>query len=132
MERKFDDKTPIYLQIMNFIKRDIVTGRLKEGDKLPSVREMSSELRVNPNTVQRVYQELERENLTYTQRGTGNFVKGDKEIIMDLKKDMARQSINAFINDMKNLGFSSNEIVGVVLQELEGEGENSANSIKNR
>lgn len=132
MNIKFDDKTPIYLQIMNFIKMDIVTGRLKEGDKLPSVREMSSELKVNPNTVQRVYQELERENLTYTQRGTGNFVKGDKNIIMDLKKEMAKKSISAFINDMKNLGFSSNEIIGIVSQELKKEGENSENSTENR
>ena len=129
---KFDDKAPIYVQVMESIKRDIVIGRLKEGDKLPSVREMSSELKVNPNTIQRAYQELERENLTYTQRGTGNFVKGDRMMIMELKKQMARRSINVFIGDMKNLGFTPDEIAHIVSEELNKEGDKYGNNTENR
>ena len=71
---EFNDKTPIYLQIMDLIKMDIVTGKLKARDKLPSVREMASNLKVNPNTLQRAYQELERLGIVYTQRGMGTFV----------------------------------------------------------
>ncbi|NMM62747.1 GntR family transcriptional regulator [Clostridium sp. P21] len=121
MDIKFDDKLPIYVQIMNSIKKDIVSESLKPGDKLPSVREMSSKFKVNPNTLQRVYQELERQNITYTQRGTGTFVKEDIAMVSNLKKGMAKEMIDGFINGMKNLGFSKEEIVKIIQDKLQEE-----------
>ena len=58
MAMEFDNNLPIYLQIMQYIKKQIVTGTLKAGDKIPSVRELAAELQINPNTVQRTFQEL--------------------------------------------------------------------------
>ena len=75
---EFNDNEPIYLQIIELIKRAIATGDLMPGDKLPSVREMSSSLGVNPNTLQRAYGELERLGITYTRRGMGSFVSEGK------------------------------------------------------
>lgn len=118
METKFNDKIPIYLQIVTFVKRDIVSGKLKPGDKLPSVREMSAKFKVNPNTLQRAYQELEREDITYTQRGTGSFVSEEIDIVNKLKREMAKESIDAFIKQMKDLGFTSKDIIDIVKQEL--------------
>lgn len=106
---KFSDNLPIYVQIIEYIKRKIISMELKGGDKLPSVRELSGELKVNPNTVQRSYQELERENLVYTQRGMGTFVTEDIEVIKDLKKNMASGIVLNFIKEMKALGFSIEE-----------------------
>jgi DNA-binding transcriptional regulator YhcF (GntR family) len=114
MSIKFDDKLPIYIQIMNYMKKKIITGEINGGDKLPSVRELSTKLRVNPNTIQRTYQELERENLVFTQRGMGTFVTEDKQIVKNLKKDMASDIIESFISEMKGLGFSYDEIAEVV------------------
>ena len=114
MSMKFDDKLPIYIQIMNYMKKKIITGEINGGDKLPSVRELSTKLRVNPNTIQRTYQELERENLVFTQRGMGTFVTEDKQIVKNLKKDMASDIIESFISEMKGLGFSYDEIAEVV------------------
>lgn len=116
---QFDEKAPIYIQIMNSIKRDIVTGKLKGGDKMPSVREMAETLKVNPNTIQRTYQELERENITFTQRGMGNFVTQDEGKILMLKNEMAREVLTAFIDGMKNLGFKDYEIKQAVEQYVE-------------
>lgn len=118
MNIKFDEKTPIYIQIIDYIKESIISGKINPGDKLPSVREMSALLKVNPNTLQRAYQELERENITYTQRGMGTFVKEDKEMIQSLKKDMAKEVINLFIEKMKNIGFTEKEIVNIVEEKL--------------
>lgn len=111
---KFNDNLPIYIQIMDYIKRQIITMELKGGDKLPSVRELSTELKVNPNTVQRSYQELERENLVFTQRGMGNFVTEDSEVIRTLKSNMASNIVNVFISEMKALGFSLAEITDLI------------------
>ncbi|MGH4117436.1 GntR family transcriptional regulator [Clostridium sp.] len=117
MDTEFNDKTPIYLQIMDFIKMDIVTGKLKSLDKLPSVREMANNLRVNPNTLQRSYQELERLGIVYTQRGTGTFVGEGKNMVDDLKKEMAKEVIDSFMLRMKSLGFTTNEIIKSVSNE---------------
>ena len=117
MHIEFNDKTPIYLQIMDLIKMDIVIGKLKAKDKLPSVREMAINLNVNPNTLQRSYQELERLGIVYTQRGMGTFVGEDKNMVNDLKKEMAKEVIDSFILRMKSLGFTDNEIIQSVSKE---------------
>ncbi len=121
MSAEFDEKIPIYIQIMDIIKRDIANKRILMGEKLPSVREISTELRVNPNTVQRAYQELEREGITYTLRGTGTFIKEDLKMIDDLKREMAKDVIEAFVKGMKELGFKKEEIIGIVSSELDKE-----------
>ncbi|MBU5427505.1 GntR family transcriptional regulator [Tissierella pigra] len=110
----FNDNLPIYSQIMNLIRKKIVSGELKGGDKLTSVRETSTELKVNPNTIQRAYQELEREGLVFTQRGMGTFVTEDMKIIKDLKNNMASNIIKSFLADMESLGFTSKDIIELI------------------
>lgn len=122
MDVNFDNKTPIYIQIMYIIKRDMAKGKLKGGDKLPSVRELSSKLKVNPNTVQRTYQELERSGFTFTERGKGTFVTEDEDIVSDLKKDLANKVLEDFIKGMKNLGFDADDIIDIVSERIKKEG----------
>ena len=117
----FDDNLPIYIQIMNLIKSKMVSGETSGGDKLPSVREFSKELKVNPNTIQRTYQELEREDLVFTQRGMGTFVTEDEEIIKDLKKSMATDIVSKFLIEMEKLGFKPDEIMKIVSEWMDKE-----------
>ena len=114
----FNDKSPIYLQIIDYIKMDIVTGKLQGNDKLPSVREMSATLKVNPNTLQRAYQELERMNIVYTQRGMGTFVKEDDSMVENLKGEMAKEIIDSFMLRMKSLGFTEHQIIKIISKEV--------------
>lgn len=118
MDFVFNDQLPIYIQIMNYIKRKIVLLQICGGDKLPSIRDLSSELKINPNTVQRAYQELEREGLTYTKRGMGSFVTEDKNITFKLKNDMAKEVIDKFVQEIKDLGFENEDIIRVVSEEV--------------
>ncbi|WP_333860500.1 GntR family transcriptional regulator [Clostridium sp.] len=121
MNDEFEPNTPIYIQIMNIIKRRIINGELKPGDKIPSVRELSASLKVNPNTIQRTYLELERENIAYKQRGMGTFLREDESMIEKLRDEMARDIIYNFIKGMKELGFSSNEIIEIVEEKVQEE-----------
>lgn len=118
---KFKDNLPIYIQIINLIKKMIVSGDLKEGEKLQSVRELSTEVKANPNTIQRAYSELEREGLVFTQRGMGTFVSEDKNMILKLKDDMATNMIKTFLSDIKSIGFKEEEIIEMISKSMEEE-----------
>lgn len=110
----FDSGLPIYMQIVEIIKTRIATGVLESGEKLPSVRDMATELKVNPNTIQRSYGELERENIVFTQRGMGTFVTEEESTIKGLKATMAREKIMYFMEDMEKLGYSRDELPGII------------------
>lgn len=118
---EFDNNLPIYLQIMNYLKKEIVTGKLKAGDKIPSVRELAAELQINPNTVQRTFQELEREAVVETKRGLGRYVTSEESKIMSIKKEMAGDLLGRFIGGMQELGFSNHDIATIVAEAVQGE-----------
>ncbi len=110
----FDNNLPIYLQIINYIKRQIVVGKLGPGDKIESVRELAAELQINPNTIQRTFQELEREGIVETRRGMGRYVTSEESKILSIKKDMAGALLDHFVTGMKELGFGERDIVELV------------------
>lgn len=121
MSIEFDNNLPIYLQIMNYLKREIVTGKLKAGDKIPSVRELAAQLQINPNTVQRTFQELEREAVVETKRGLGRYVTSEEGKIMSIKKEMAGELLDRFIGGMQELGFSRQDIATIVSEAVNTE-----------
>lgn len=111
---KFDGQIPVYQQIMQSIKADIVTGKLKLGDKLPSIRELSETLMVNPNTLQRVFMELEREGVVYSHRGIGNFVSDAPNLIESLKATQAEKYALRFTGEMQELGMAKIEVISLI------------------
>ena len=117
----FDTRIPIYLQIMEQIKKDIVSGKLKGGDKMPSVRAFAKELQVNVNTVQRVYQELEREEVLFSQRGIGSFVTENENTIEQIKQEMAHDLLSNFVQGMRELGFDKEKTLAALQKYMEGE-----------
>lgn len=111
MDIDFNNKMPIYIQIMDYLKQRVISGEIDKGSKLPSIRELSSKLGVNSSTVQKAYVEMERQEIIQVERGMGTFVKDDAEVIMKLKKETAERLIDEFINKMKNIGFNNEDIV---------------------
>lgn len=89
---------------MDLIKFRIIRGELNPGDKLPAVREIALDLKVNPNTIQRSYSDLEREGILRSQRGIGSFVIDNPELFDSLRKEKAKEITSTFIEDMKKLG----------------------------
>ncbi len=118
MNQSFNPHEPIYLQIVRRLCRQLVRGELSAGDKLPSVREMAVQSGVNPNTIQRVYTELERLNIAETRRGLGTFITEDELRLKQLREDLINEQIRNFIADMKEMGFGPDEIVKGICKEL--------------
>jgi GntR family transcriptional regulator len=107
------DRTPIYAQLDRALRAAIVTGRLRAGDQLPTVRQLAVELEINANTVARVYAELEREGVLETRRGVGSFVSTTPGVARTAAEHTRR--LRAFVTrvlaDAAAAGFSHDEIL---------------------
>ena len=111
MEWQFDNSMPIYTQLVDKIKLAIVSGEYTRGQRLAAVRDLASEAGVNPNTMQRAFQELERLGLVYTQRSNGRFVTEDEDVIETTKKALAEASIRSFMDSMQRIGYTREDII---------------------
>lgn len=121
MPWNLDSSRPIYLQSIERVQMDIITGRYQPGDKLPSVRDLAQEAAVNPNTMQKALSELERSGLIYSQRTSGRFITEDKELIHQTKKELAAAEVSAFVAHMKQLGITPEEIRQLLAETIEEE-----------
>lgn len=108
---EFKNKSPIYLQVIDDMKRRIVLGEIKLGEKMPSTRELALQYVINPNTAVRVYNEMEGMGLVFTKRGLGTFVTEDVEKYNSIRKEMAEGYIKSFMEGMSYIGFSKEEII---------------------
>jgi DNA-binding transcriptional regulator YhcF (GntR family) len=114
MEWDLNTNKPVYLQLVEQIQAEIISGNYKPGDKLASVRDLATQATVNPNTMQRAMTELERDGLVYTNRTAGRFITSDEELIKQLKKHYITQFIQEFLDRMKQLGLELDEIISYV------------------
>ena len=121
MEWTFSADLPIYSQLVAQIKLAIVSGVYLPGERLAPVRELAMEAGVNPNTMQRALQELEREGMVYTQRTSGRFVTEDTKVIESAKKLLAEREIKSFLAQMGRLGYPQEEIVSLLKASIEEE-----------
>ena len=85
----FDNERPIYIQLVEIIRIEIVSGKFKKGQRMPSVRELALIMKVNPNTMQKALAELENEQLIYTERTNGKYVTEDEELIEKIKRKLS-------------------------------------------
>ena len=123
MEWSFRGDQPLYSQLVAQIKQGIVSGEYAPGERLPSVRELAAEAGVNPNTVQRALQELEREGMVFSQRTSGRFVTEDGAIIAKAKRSLAAELVSQFREGMKKLGCSREEILALLEEKEETHGD---------
>ncbi len=104
MDKIFNNDRPIYIQLVEMIRIEIVSGKFKKGQKIPSVRELALIMKVNPNTMQKALVELENEHLIYTERTNGKYVTEDEKMIEKIKRELANKIVNNYLNSMKNIG----------------------------
>lgn len=118
MKVEYDQNRPIYLQIVEKIKCKIVYGELKPGEKILSMSDMSVEMDVNPNTMFRVYKQLESERITESKRGLGSFIVKEAGLVERLTEEMAEQIILPAIEGLRNLKFSDEQIISSIKARL--------------
>ena len=120
MSWTFDNNKPIYLQIMEKIKLQIISHKLEPNQQLPTVRELASEAGVNPNTIQRALSDLEREGFVYTKQTSGRFVTEDLDLILQSRKQLSEEQLQQFVTGMVEFGYEKEELPTVLRDYIEG------------
>ncbi len=110
MSFQFSNDKPIFMQLADMIKSDIISGKFKPNDKLPSVREFALDFGVNPNTVQKALQLLEDDGLIITDRTNGKFVADNPNQIKTQKNKIINEEIRLFFEKMQSFGLNIKEI----------------------
>lgn len=114
MNAIFNDKEPVYLQLIRYIKQEIVIGNLNPGDAIHSRREMAVIMKVNPNTVQKSYKEMEEMGIINTARNYQSTITMDNEIIAKVRQDLINESLESFIENLKAINVAKEEIIKII------------------
>lgn len=107
MNLTFDNNIPIYIQIVEQLKIQIISGGFAAGERIPSVRDLAIKLKVNPNTLQRALLELEEMGLIFTERTNGKFVTQNEALIEKYKNEYASFLAEKYLSNMKEIGFDT-------------------------
>ncbi len=118
MNMILNGNSPLFIQISEYIKIELITGQKKPGEKLPSVRDLAKTFQINPNTVQKAYQMLEDEGIIRSERGSGNYIIDDEQRIMSIKEEMLKEETAKYVNKMKSYGCSNTEIEQIIKKKL--------------
>ena len=116
-----EDGSPIYVQILRYIKRGIVSGAICDGDELPSRRVLSSLLGINPNTVQKAYRMLEEEGLIESRSGAKSIMALDGQAVERIRSELMESDVLSVISALKQAGMSKEEALRLIEQNWEGE-----------
>ena len=117
MEWELDNNKPIYIQLVEHLKLKIISGEIKIGSKLETVRALAEDAEV----MQKALTELERQGLVYSQRTKGRFVTDDKEKIKAMKEEIANVEINTLKVTLEKLGYDRDEMLKLITENLKGE-----------
>lgn len=109
-----EDGSPIYLQIINYVQREIASGAIHNNDEMPSRRILSALIGVNPNTIQKAYRYLEEEGVIESRSGAKSYVRIDEEQIRRIRSRLLENDVKAIVRNMKQMGISIEEAVSLI------------------
>ncbi|MDQ2086929.1 GntR family transcriptional regulator [Herbivorax sp. ANBcel31] len=111
---KIDNKSPVYLQVVKYIKLQILSGFFKDGDELPSRRKLASILNVNPNTIQKTYKQLEEERVIITPSNANSKISLSKKSLAKMRKSLIESDIKEMILSLKEMNLSFKEVIDMI------------------
>ena len=109
-----NNREPVYLQVVRYFKEQIATGKLTGGQEIPSRRELASLLKINPNTAQKAYKEMEEHGLIYTERNFPSRITTDENVLSSVREELIQEAVDAFILAVKPIQVPVDELVAIV------------------
>ncbi|MBR2758047.1 MAG: GntR family transcriptional regulator [Exiguobacterium sp.] len=117
MNMQFNTRTPVYLQVVDYFKKKMALGKLKAGDEMPSRRELANDLKINPNTVQKAFKEMEDQQLITTERNRPSRVTTDDVILKHIRSEIVDDAVAVFVEAIQELDVSVDELVEKIKQQ---------------
>lgn len=111
---EFNNRDPVYLQVVRHFKEWIATGKLEAGDTIPSRRELAMLAKINPNTAQRAYREMEEQQLIVTEGNSPSRITGDARILRSIRAELLADAVDQFMMLIKNIDISTDELVDII------------------
>lgn len=114
MEMKFNNRDPVYVQVVRHFKQQIAVGLLLPGQTIPSRRELANTLKINPNTAQRAYKEMEEAGLIKTESNQLSTITSDNETIESVRNELIQEAVSSFVDSIRSIGVSLDEALTYV------------------
>lgn len=114
MKLTFNNRDPVYVQVIQYFKEQIAIGRLEPGQEIPSRRELANKLKINPNTAQRAYKEMEEQKLIYTEGNLPSRITQNEKILGTVREELVLKAVTTFIESVKSINVPLEEIIELV------------------
>lgn len=118
MEIIFNKRDPVYVQVVRHFKQQIANGTLIPGEEIPSRRELARKLKINPNTAQRAYKEMEEADLIYTEGNLPSTVTKDEKIILNVREELLKSAVDTFVTSIRPINIPIEELFRLVENKL--------------
>ncbi|MFC4321479.1 GntR family transcriptional regulator [Litchfieldia salsa] len=114
MNVNFNNRDPVYLQIVRYFKEKIAIGELKPGEEIPSRRELANRMKVNPNTAQRAYKEMEEQGLIYTEKNHPSKITTDNKVLGMVREELLVEAVDVFVTSVRSINVPVDELLDLV------------------
>ncbi|GAB3807150.1 GntR family transcriptional regulator [Virgibacillus kimchii] len=121
MNVNFNKRDPVYVQVVRHFKERMATGLLEPGQEIPSRRELANQLKINPNTAQRAYKEMEEQGLIYTERNQPSKITKDEKILGSVREELISEAVDAFVSSIRPINVPLEEIIRLVKEQYRKE-----------
>jgi DNA-binding transcriptional regulator YhcF (GntR family) len=123
MELNINSRDPVYLQVVRYFKEKIATSKLKSGEEIPSRRELAGLLKINPNTAQKAYKEMEEQGLITTERNFPSRITTDEGVLQSVREELISEAIDTFISSIRVINVPVDELLIKVKEKYEAKNE---------
>jgi GntR family transcriptional regulator len=123
MTVNFNNRDPVYLQIVRYFKEQIVNGVLEPGEEIPSRRELANRMKVNPNTAQRAYKEMEEQGLIYTEKNHPSKITTDQQVLGNVRNELLVEAVDMFVTSVRSINVPVEELLDLVREKYKATGD---------
>ncbi len=118
---KFNNRDPVYVQVIRHFKEQMATGVIEPGQEIPSRRELANQLKINPNTAQRAYKEMEEEGLIFTEGNLPSRMTTDEKVFQAVRSELILEAVDAFVNAVRTINVPLDEVLPIIEQKYKKE-----------
>ncbi|WP_285399871.1 GntR family transcriptional regulator [Lysinibacillus sp. fls2-241-R2A-57] len=121
MTVKFNNRDPVYVQVIRHFKEQIAKGYFEPGQEIPSRRELANQLKINPNTAQRAYKEMEEQGLIFTEGNMPSCITKDEKVLKSVREELIIEAVDLFLGSIKSIDVPLSEVLELVKKKHDAE-----------